>query len=103
MHIGPAAVQEVLRVQGELERVKQDRDEWKDGCGQYEHCYKYWERVAGARAGLVAELWQGVKGTGGGQDTISAVYYGDAVGGVSCIIGGTRVLGSTVGNGRDRG
>ena len=79
MHIGPAAVQEVLRVQGELERVKQDRDEWKDGCGQYEHCYKYWERVAGARAGLVAELWQGVTGTGGGQDTISAVYYGDAV------------------------
>ena len=81
MRIGPAAVQEVVRVQGELERVDQDRDEWKDGCGQYEHCYKYWERVAGARAGLVAELWQGVKGTGGGQDTISAVYYGDAVGG----------------------
>ena len=81
MRIGPAAVQEVLRVQGELERVEQDRDEWKDGCGQYEHCYKYWERVAGARAGLVTELWQVVKGTRGGQDTISAVYYGDAVGG----------------------
>ena len=55
----------MVHVQGELERVEQDRDEWKCGCGHYEYCYKHWERVAGDRAGLVAELREGVKGTGG--------------------------------------
>ena len=41
MCIGQVEVQEVVRVQGGLEQVEQNRDEWKDGCGQCEQCYTY--------------------------------------------------------------
>ena len=37
-------------VEREMASVREELEGWKEGCEQYEGCYRYWEKVAKDRA-----------------------------------------------------
>ena len=61
-------------VEREMASMREDLEGWKEGCEQYEGCYRYWEKVAKDRGMLVEELWRQVPVEGSGS--IESRFYG---------------------------